>query len=33
MGAKSDVMIEVFNALKENNIEIPFPQREVKITG
>ncbi len=33
MGAKSDVMIEVFNALKENNISIPFPQREVKIIG
>jgi small-conductance mechanosensitive channel len=33
LGAKSDVMIEVFNALKENNIEIPFPQREVKIIG
>jgi small-conductance mechanosensitive channel len=32
MGAKSDVMISVFNAFKENNIEIPFPQREVKIT-
>ena len=33
MGAKSDVMIEVFSALKENNISIPFPQREVKIIG
>jgi small-conductance mechanosensitive channel len=32
MGAKSDVMISIFNAFKENNIEIPFPQREVKIT-
>ncbi len=31
MGAKSDVMIEVFNRLKENNIEIPFPQREVRV--
>ena len=33
MGAKSDVMIDVFNSLKENNIEIPYPQREVRITG
>jgi small-conductance mechanosensitive channel len=32
MGAKSDVMISIFNAFKENSIEIPFPQREVKIT-
>ena len=31
MGAKSDVMIDIFNNFKENNIEIPFPQRELKI--
>ena len=31
MGAKSDVMIDIFNKFKENNIEIPFPQREVKV--
>ena len=31
MGAKSDVMIDFFNIFKENNIEIPFPQREVKV--
>ena len=31
MGAKSDVMINIFNNFKENNIEIPFPQRELKI--
>lgn len=31
MGAKSDVMIDIFDKLKENNIKIPLPQRELKI--
>lgn len=31
MGAKSDVMIEIYNKFKEHNIEIPLPQREIKI--
>ncbi len=29
-GAKSDVMIKIWNRFKENNIRIPVPQREVK---
>jgi len=31
MGAKSDVMVNIFDKLKENNIKIPLPQRELKI--
>lgn len=31
MGAKSDVMIEIYNRFKEQNIKIPLPQREVKV--
>jgi len=29
----SDLMIIIWNTLKENNISIPFPQREVRIIG
>lgn len=29
----SDLMIIIWNTLKENNISIPFPQREVRIVG
>ena len=29
----SDVLFLVWNALKENNIEIPYPQRVVEIKG
>jgi small-conductance mechanosensitive channel len=28
---KSDILFEIFRVLKENNIEIPFPQRDVHI--
>ncbi|MBM3589830.1 MAG: mechanosensitive ion channel [Alphaproteobacteria bacterium] len=31
MGAKSDVMVNIFDKFKENNIKIPLPQRELKI--
>ena len=30
-GPKSDVMIDIFDKFKENNISIPFPQRDVFI--
>ncbi|MFM7556963.1 MAG: mechanosensitive ion channel family protein, partial [Alphaproteobacteria bacterium] len=33
MGAKSDVMIDILNKFSENNIEIPLPKREVKISS
>ncbi len=29
--AKSQVMLEIWQKFKENNIEIPLPQREVKV--
>ena len=29
----SDVLFLIWNALKDNNIEIPFPQRELRIRG
>jgi potassium-dependent mechanosensitive channel len=28
---KSDILFEIFRVLKENNIEIPFPQRDIHI--
>ncbi len=31
LGPKNDVMIKIFDRFKENNISIPFPQREVLI--
>ncbi|MBN4073677.1 MAG: mechanosensitive ion channel protein [Gammaproteobacteria bacterium] len=30
---EADLKLMIWHALKENNIEIPFPQREVKIVG
>lgn len=30
---KSDLRIAIFNKLKENNIRIPFPQRDLHVTG
>jgi len=31
--AESDIMEAVYNALNDNNIEIPFPQRDIHIIG
>ena len=31
--AESDIMEAVYNALNDNNIEIPFPQRDILIIG
>ena len=31
--AESDIMEAVYNALNENHIEIPFPQRDIHIVG
>lgn len=31
MSAKSDVMIKILEQFQQNNIKIPFPQREIKI--
>lgn len=31
MGPKSDIMLEIWEKFKENDITIPFPQREVKM--
>ena len=31
--AESDIMESVYNALNDNNIEIPFPQRDIHIIG
>ena len=28
---KSEIMFDVWNKLKENNIEIPFPQRDLHV--
>lgn len=33
MGAKSDIMTEVWTRFKENNIKIPLPQREVRFNN
>lgn len=33
MGAKSDIMTEVWTRFKDNDIKIPVPQREVKFNG
>ncbi len=31
MSAKSDVMMQIWNSFKENNIHVPVPQRETKL--
>jgi small-conductance mechanosensitive channel len=31
MNAKSEVLMDIWTKFKENNIEIPLPQRELKI--
>lgn len=33
MGLKSDINLAIWRLFKQHNIEIPFPQREVRIVG
>jgi len=33
LGTKSKILMKIWDSFKENNIEIPYPQRDVHLKG